>query len=991
MATNTLFSTTLQAADDTFFWTEDDLLASSLLSSADTTYQNVLTLNVMSNDLGGKSKSLFSIDDGNGHTSWADYDLLNEDSNGVWESTGSGDRIRIYNGQIQLDLSASLTALGATDVNSLAAGDHIHEEFVYAIRLGNGTLSQAKVAVDIYGQNDAAAIGVSPHEDTSVTEAGGAGNGIPGDPHASGQLTVTDADHGENRFQPVAAAALTGSYGKFTFDSSTGAWTYTLDQAKADPLIAGEPATDALTVTSLDGTASQTITVDITGANDAPVIGGADSAVLKEDNRPLWTSGQLTAVDPDLGATQTWSIAGGSPALQDYNFALDEFKITRNGVTYFDDTFSDGVAPPNAPNLIGGGAIGYGVGPGGASFFETAGRVLLVGAPNAAASAIAINGFAFAGQRATLQTDNSDALNGSGLKKNMTFTVDGRFDLAIPADIRDQYGIRLSDNTFANTGDNSVGLAVRRDADGVHVTLSELNVATASSTVLQQINLNPLPGDDQIVLHLSHATTDSTVITASFDLVDDGVVTSTMNFSATGHAFDNENWVQAQFLANGPPEADSVLVGTYSTLTVDQDGQWTARIRNGSPAVQALAEDQTVTDTFNVQVTDDMGAVGTKPVVVTVIGSNDAPSITDMVLNEPVFGETSAEATGMLYFQDVDLGDIHHVEVVPQATSGYAGLFSAIIGTDSTNLGSGTVGLTFAVNFADVEALGPGEHPQTYTISVYDNHGGVDSTEITIPLNNQDENTNHSPIIGIDIPGGDTPQGHVSGNQALGFLLHATGTLSFSDEDTQDNHIAFTTQQPDAWGVLFASVTQDTTGSGTGGVLDWHYQVNLQPLVQALGEGQSHFDKFFVAVDDNLGGIDQQEVIVEIAGFNDRPTVDGPPMTEFTFDANSGGLLTIAGGFGYHDFDTFDFHSVHVEFQPGGGGPDPIGTFHAELEAASFNSGSGGLVHWSYLVDPDDWSAAFGNDYETFNIVVADQWDASASSVVRVHYDDMLV
>src|SRR5262249_6745092 len=155
---------------------------------------------------------------------------------GTWEASAAGDQIRIHNGQIELDLSAALAALGATDVNSLAAGDHIHDEFVYAIRLGNGTLSQATVTVDIYGQNDAATITASAHEDTSVTEAGGVDNGTPGDPSASGQLTVVDPDHGKNHFHAVAAAALVGTYGAFTFDTSTGSWTYMLDQARADPL-----------------------------------------------------------------------------------------------------------------------------------------------------------------------------------------------------------------------------------------------------------------------------------------------------------------------------------------------------------------------------------------------------------------------------------------------------------------------------------------------------------------------------------------------------------------------------------------------------------------------------------------------------------------------------------------------------------------------------------------------------------------------------------
>src|SRR5262249_13771616 len=144
------------------------------------------------------------------------------------------------------------------------------------------------------------------------------------------------------------------------------------------------------TVHSLDNVTSA-ITVNVVAENDQPAISGQASASLKEDTLAFWTSGQLTATDPDPGATHTWSIAGGSPALQDYNFALDEFKITRNGVAFFDDTFSDGAAPPNAPNVIGGGPLAYGVGPTGASFFETGGRALLIGAPNAVLSAFVIN------------------------------------------------------------------------------------------------------------------------------------------------------------------------------------------------------------------------------------------------------------------------------------------------------------------------------------------------------------------------------------------------------------------------------------------------------------------------------------------------------------------------------------------------------------------------------------------------------------------------
>jgi VCBS repeat-containing protein/ELWxxDGT repeat protein len=282
------------ASDDAYSWTEDQLLSSGLASG------NVVTLNVLANDKNIKPGSLYSIDDGNGHPNLTDNDLLAADANGVWESTSTGDSIRLYNGTIQLDLSHALAALGATDIVSLAAGDHIHEDFVYAVRIANGTLSQAEVTVDLYGQNDPATITPSNHEDTSVTEAGGVDNAITGDPYASGQLIVVDPDHGQSRFQAVGAAALIGSYGAFTFDASSGQWTYTLDQAKADPLTATDVRHDTLTVTSLDGTASRTIDVTVQGSNDFASIGGALSGAVSEDGT-LVTGGTVTVADVDAG------------------------------------------------------------------------------------------------------------------------------------------------------------------------------------------------------------------------------------------------------------------------------------------------------------------------------------------------------------------------------------------------------------------------------------------------------------------------------------------------------------------------------------------------------------------------------------------------------------------------------------------------------------------------------------------------------------------
>src|SRR5260370_29904996 len=61
--------------------------------------------------------------------------------------------------------------------------------------------------------------------------------------------------------------SLAGTYGTFTFNTTSGVWTYTLDQSLADHLTAGQHVTDTLTVASFDGTATYPIVVNITSWN----------------------------------------------------------------------------------------------------------------------------------------------------------------------------------------------------------------------------------------------------------------------------------------------------------------------------------------------------------------------------------------------------------------------------------------------------------------------------------------------------------------------------------------------------------------------------------------------------------------------------------------------------------------------------------------------------------------------------------------------------
>ena len=118
-----------------------------------------------------------------------------------------------------------------------------------------------------------------------------------------------------------------GQYGKFTVDQ-TGKWTYTLDNsnAKVQALAEGQTATDTIIVTVNDGkggTATQEITVTITGTNDAPTIGGVATGAVTEDAAVTIVTGQLTKTDVDATDTHTWSIANNGNG-QYGKFTLDQ-------------------------------------------------------------------------------------------------------------------------------------------------------------------------------------------------------------------------------------------------------------------------------------------------------------------------------------------------------------------------------------------------------------------------------------------------------------------------------------------------------------------------------------------------------------------------------------------------------------------------------------------------------------------------------------------
>ncbi len=239
------FSNTPQATDDLFLASKTGLTEDLL---------GTVFLDVMGNDLGGAAKILYSLDNdvslSTATTIYAPVDLLTQDTARTeslsTDISKNGAKIWITpDGKVGYDASFISDTFRAT-LQALGAGVFATDTFTYAIRLANGTLSWATATVQFAGVNDAATISVVGLSDNSVTEKGGLNNGTGGDASASGQLSVSDLDTGQNIFQ--SPATLAGTYGTFTFNATSGVWTYLLDDTRAatQGLNAGVVVTDTL-------------------------------------------------------------------------------------------------------------------------------------------------------------------------------------------------------------------------------------------------------------------------------------------------------------------------------------------------------------------------------------------------------------------------------------------------------------------------------------------------------------------------------------------------------------------------------------------------------------------------------------------------------------------------------------------------------------------------------------------------------------------------
>jgi VCBS repeat-containing protein len=206
---------------------------------------------------------------------------------------------------------------GHAAVQGLDVGETLNDSYTFTASDG----STQTVTVTIDGAEDAPLLG-------GVTTGSVTEDGVL---TASDTLTITDADGSDYplSFNDVAATPGDNGYGNFEITGNT--WTYTLNNGHAavQGLDVGETLNDSYTFTASDGS-TQTVTVTINGAEDAPVLGGVASGSVAEDG--VLTAGDtLTITDADASDNPvSFNDVAATPGDNGYG----NFEMTGNTWTY---------------------------------------------------------------------------------------------------------------------------------------------------------------------------------------------------------------------------------------------------------------------------------------------------------------------------------------------------------------------------------------------------------------------------------------------------------------------------------------------------------------------------------------------------------------------------------------------------------------------------------------------------------------------------------
>ncbi|WP_223547101.1 VCBS domain-containing protein [Pseudomonas sp. A-B-19] len=866
--TITSFSNTPQGKDDLFTTTENLL--------------GVVYWDVMSNDLGGNAKTLWSLDNADSLSTvtkvYAPADLLTQDTARAEatsaDTSENGAKIWITSdGKVGYDAATFSDAFKA-QLQALATGELLTDSFTYAIRLGNGTLSWATATVQFSGVNDGMTISMAAQAGT-VTEDADTTASMTDSLTASGTIVFNDVDLSDTHMATFAPAAGNATHlGTFVLSPVSEAanaangsvqWTYNLSNVAAQYLAQGQTVTETYLVTVSDGHGSsvtQNVTITITGTNDAPTVTAAEieSGALTEDGTTV-ASGSFAFGDVDLadhahvasvsapaGALGTLVASVSDESTGDAAGSVDWTYTLNNSATQY---LAEGQTKTEVFTVTLTDDFGAAV--------TKSVTITLTGsndAPTVTAAEV---------ESGALTEDGTTVASGSFAFGDVDLADHAHVaSVSAPAGALGTLVASVSDESAGDAA-GSVGWSYTLNNSAAQY-LAEGQTKTEVFTVTLTDDFGAAVSKS-VTITLTGSNDAPTVTVAE---VESGAVSEDGTTVASGSfAFGDVDLADHAHVASvsAPAGALGTLVASVSDESAgDAAGSvgWSYTLNNS--AAQYLAAGQTKTEVFTVTLTDDVGAAVSKDVTITLTGSNDRPTLTITdptgAMNEGN-GAAPLSDSGALSFADLDVNDVvtvsqtaNHDLVWSGGTLGAAQAAALVAG-----FAVDQAGWTYSSS-ENLDFLSAGETISfSYTVVATDNSGAGNAVSAPQTVAITLTGSNDAPVLSF-------ATGNAAGAVQEDIKLSVNGQFGSADID----HDATAT-----WSIAgtntgtYGSIAVDTTGQ-------WTYTLangsdGVASAVQSLKAGESHDDVFTVQVSDGLGGVATQLVTVTVTGSNDAPVL----------------------------------------------------------------------------------------------------------------------